>query len=94
MKDRYYVYIMTNKRNTVLYVGVTGDLGERVTAHISGAGSDFTSKYKISKLVYYEAFAQIEEAIAREKRLKRWRRSWKNELIERSNPNWDELTAW
>lgn len=92
--DRYYVYIMTNKHNTVLYIGVTGSLGERVSAHMSGVGRDFTRKYKINKLVYYEAFERIDEAIEREKRLKRWKRVWKNELIEKSNPQWEELTTW
>lgn len=92
--DRYYIYIMTNKHNTVLYIGVTNNLGERVSAHMSGVGSNFTGKYRINKLVYYEAFAQIDEAIDREKRLKRWKRSWKNELIEKSNPKWEELTTW
>jgi len=92
--DRYHVYMMTNKHNTVLYTGVTGNLGERVSAHMVGAGGKFTSKYNVNKLVYFEAFAHIDEAIAREKQLKRWKRSWKNKLIEKSNPDWSELTTW
>ena len=90
---RYFVYIVTNKYNTVLYTGVTNNLGERVSAHMAGGGSIFTAKYKIGKLVYYEEFSEIAGAIAREKRIKRWNRAWKNELIEKANPNWQELNA-
>lgn len=91
MSKDYFVYIVTNKLHTVLYTGVTNELGERVTAHKSGAGSLFTRKYNVTKLVYFEVFGEIEEAIHREKQLKRWRRAWKDELINKSNPNWEEL---
>jgi putative endonuclease len=79
-----YIYIMTNKNNTVLYIGVTSDLQRRVNEHKSSVNpKSFTSKYNCDKLVYFEGFHFIEDAIAREKNLKNWRREWKIELITR-----------
>ena len=86
-----YTYIMTNKTKGVLYVGVTSDLNARVIQHRMGEGSKFTSKYNCYQLVYYEFHDHIETAIHREKRLKKWNRKWKEELIEKVNPNWDDL---
>ena len=86
-----YVYIMTNKRYGVLYVGVTADLAARVVQHREGRGGEFTSKYRCILLVYVEQFPAIEEAIAREKAIKAWKRVWKIEAIERQNPSWDDL---
>ncbi|MFI5203209.1 MAG: GIY-YIG nuclease family protein [Flavobacteriales bacterium] len=81
------VYIMTNKTNTVLYVGVTSDLAKRIEEHINGIYSgSFTSRYKIVKLVYYETFLSIEDAIAREKQIKAGSRNYKIKLIESLNP--------
>ncbi|MEQ9285473.1 MAG: GIY-YIG nuclease family protein [Cyclobacteriaceae bacterium] len=86
-----YTYIVSNKHRTVLYIGVTNNLYSRVYEHKSGDGSGFTKKYKCTDLVYYEYHADIESAIHREKRLKKWNRSWKNDLITEFNPNWKDL---
>ncbi len=91
MKRGGFVYIMTNKRYGVLYVGVTSDLAARVSQHRAGKGGEFTSKYRCTMLVYVEEFPTIEEAIAREKALKAWKRKWKIEAIEDQNPSWDDL---
>ena len=86
-----YVYIMTNKRYGVLYTGVTADLPFRVSQHREGKGGEFTAKYRCTMLVYFEEFATIEEAIAREKSIKAWKREWKIGTIEKQNPTWDDL---
>ncbi len=83
---------MTNKGNTVLYTGVTNDLEERVYEHKKKIIKGFTSKYNINKLVYYEEFDYIDDAIAREKQLKNWHRQWKINLINESNPDWKDLS--
>ena len=90
MKE-YYVYIMASKRNGTLYTGVTSDLIKRVWQHKSGETKGFTSKYKISQLVYYEIHGDIMEAIKREKNIQAWERDWKLQLIEKHNPSWDDL---
>ena len=83
---------MTNVFNTVLYVGVTSDLFSRVNEHKTKKYPDsFTAKYNCNKLVHYEMFPSIEEAIGREKQLKKWKREWKNKLIEETNPRWTDL---
>ncbi len=92
MNNQYYVYIMTNWNNKVLYIGVTNNILRRVSEHKSGAIEGFTQKYNIKKLVYNESFNNIDDAIAREKQLKRWSREKKNKLIESLNPEWEELT--
>ncbi len=86
----FYVYIMTNEART-LYVGVTNDLARRVSEHKSGAVPGFTSRYKLDRLAWYQPFDRIVDAIAHEKRLKRWNRSWKIDLIEKVNPGWEDL---
>jgi len=86
-----YVYIMTNKRNGTLYTGITSDLINRVWQHKNNIIPGFTAKYKIHKLVYYELHEDIREAIRKEKNIKAWRRKWKLQLIEKLNPNWDDL---
>ena len=91
MKRGGFVYIMTNKRYGVLYTGVTSDLPSRVAQHREGEGGDFTSKYRCTRLVYFEEYPSIEEAIAREKAIKAWKRAWKVEAIETMNPGWDDL---
>jgi putative endonuclease len=83
---------MANSYNTVLYIGVTNDLYRRVNEHKSHEFKGFTQKYNCDKLVYFEAFGYVEDAIAREKQLKNWKREWKNELIERKNPDWIDLS--
>ncbi|MCK4529690.1 MAG: GIY-YIG nuclease family protein, partial [Candidatus Marinimicrobia bacterium] len=72
-----YVYILSNKMRTVLYVGVTNDLGRRIFEHKTGHGSKFTNKYNVSDLMYYEEYPSINDAIDREKQLKRWHKEWK-----------------
>ena len=87
----FYIYIMAS-RSRVLYVGVTNDLARRVSEHKSGLVTGFTSRYRITRLVYFEEFADIRDAIAREKELKGWLRSRKLYLIESSNPTWEDLS--
>lgn len=87
----YWVYILTNKPRGTLYIGVTGGIDDRMERHIKGEGSRFTAKYKLKKLVYFEEFQYIDDAIQREKQLKNWHRQWKINLIEEDNPNWDDL---
>ncbi|MEL6707484.1 MAG: GIY-YIG nuclease family protein [Pseudomonadota bacterium] len=86
-----WVYIMADRYCGTLYVGVTSDLAARVSQHRNGTGSDFCARYGLKRLVYAERFATMEDAIVFEKRLKRWRRVWKCELIEKANPEWDDL---
>lgn len=87
----YWVYILTNKPNVTLYIGVTGGLEDRMEKHIKKEGSKFTAKYNLKMLVYFEEFQYINDAIAREKQLKNWHRQWKINLIEEHNPNWENL---
>jgi putative endonuclease len=87
----YFVYMLTNKPRGVLYVGVTNDLERRVYEHRHGKGSAFCKKYNLDKLVYAAEFADVNEAIAAEKRIKKWRRAWKEKIIEEINPDWQEL---
>ena len=88
-----YVYIMTNAPSGTLYVGVTSDLAARVVQHRSGSGADFCRRYGLVRLVYVERHERIDDAIAREKALKAWKRAWKLDLIAKANPNWDDLFA-
>ncbi|HEV2749998.1 MAG TPA: GIY-YIG nuclease family protein [Gemmatimonadales bacterium] len=88
----FYTYIMAS-RSRVLYTGVTNDLARRVIEHKRGLNAGFTSRYRVTRLVYFEEFADIRDAIAREKQLKGWKRSRKIGLIERRNPTWEELAA-
>jgi putative endonuclease len=87
----YYVYLITNKSNTVIYTGVTNDLIRRVSEHKSKSIQGFTKKYNINKLVYYETFNDINSAIFREKQIKAGSRSKKIQLIEKENPEWNDL---
>ena len=91
MEQKGFVYFVANRRSTVLYIGVTNDLKRRISEHAEGSGSIFTGKYRCYKLVYFEVFPNIEQAIAREKLLKRYKRSWKNALVEAINPEWKDL---
>ena len=86
-----FVYIMASGPYGTLYVGVTSDLSRRVWEHREGLGSRFCAKYKVNRLVFYEFFDSIEDAIHREKRLKKWPRRWKVNLIEERNRGWDDL---
>ncbi len=87
----YWVYIITNKPRGVLYIGVTGGLDDRMERHVNGLGSHFSAKYKLKRLVYFEQFQYVQDAISREKQLKNWHRQWKINLIEQQNPDWNNL---
>jgi len=87
-----HVYFMTNKNNTVIYIGITSDLLKRVYQHKTKAHKGFTSKYNCDKLVYFEEFSNINQAIVREKQLKAGNRKRKEELINTSNPEWNDLS--
>jgi putative endonuclease len=93
MPGRYFVYILASQRNGTLYVGFTNDLSRRINEHKAGLVSGFTRKYGVSKLVYVEEYSSILEARARERTLKRWRRAWKIQLIEKDNPDWRDLSG-
>jgi putative endonuclease len=87
----FYVYIMASQRNGTLYTGVTSNLARRAYEHREGLIKGFTSDYGVKLLVWYETFPTAGEAITSEKRIKRWRRTWKLELIEKLNPQWLDL---
>lgn len=87
----YFVYIIASKRNGTLYTGITNDLSRRVWEHRNGYVSGFTKKYGVKTLVWFEHHTDVNAAISREKRIKRWRRQWKVRLIEEMNPNWNDL---
>ncbi len=87
------VYMLSNRRNGVLYLGVTSDLARRIDEHRAGTVSGFSKRYNLHRLVWVEVHNSISEAIAREKQLKKWRRQWKIELIESMNPEWRDLAA-
>ena len=87
----YFVYILANKKNGTLYIGVTSDLKKRIYEHKEKMVDGFTKKYSVDKLVYYEQTDDIKEAILREKHLKKWRRDWKIQLIEEQNSKWEDL---
>ena len=89
---QYFVYILASKKNGVLYIGVTNDLEKRVLEHKNKIAKGFTSRYNVDKLMYFEKFTSINEAIKREKRLKKWNRQWKVNLIEERNPDWVDLS--
>ena len=88
----FFVYILASKRNGTLYVGVTNDLVQRVGEHKSKVVPGFTRQYGVDQLVYFEEYESIIEARAREHAMKRWRRAWKIELIEKMNPSWRDLS--
>jgi len=87
----YHVYMMASKRNGTLYVGMTNKLSERVSQHKGGTASKFTKRYGVKKLVYYEGHNNMEEAVSREKELKKWNRQWKMRLVDHFNPEWKDL---
>uniref|UniRef100_UPI003217DA5B GIY-YIG nuclease family protein n=1 Tax=uncultured Draconibacterium sp. TaxID=1573823 RepID=UPI003217DA5B len=94
MRDyNYFVYVVTNKNKTVLYIGVTNDLQRRVYEHENGLLPGFTKKYNCHFLIYYEHFQNIDDAIAREKEIKKWRREKKENLINDINPDWKFLNS-
>jgi len=90
--NQFYVYMLTNKINKVLYIGVTNDLERRMFEHKNKLVEGFTKKYNLNKLVYYEVTSDIRSALEREKRLKNWHRNWKINLINSFNPMWKDLS--
>ena len=95
MDKAYYVYLLTNWNNRVIYVGVTGDLERRVYEHKNKLHQGFTQKYNVNKLVFYESSSDVLAAIEREKQIKQWRREKKNQLVMQMNPAWEDLSlAW
>ncbi len=91
MIKQYYVYILANKKNGTIYIGVTNNLKRRVGEHKEDIIEGFTKKYRIHNLVYFESYNDIKDALTREKRLKKWNRKWKIKLIEEMNPDWCDL---
>lgn len=91
MEKYYYIYILASKRNGALYIGITSGLIKRIWEHKNKLVDGFTRKYNINKLIYYEQYSDPENAIKREKRLKKYNRKWKLNLIEKVNPNWKDL---
>ena len=89
----YFVYMLTTRKNTVLYTGFTDDLSRRMQEHKEKFFGGFTARYRVEKLVYYEEFEDMQEAMAREKQLKRYRRVWKIDLINRFNTSWKDLSS-
>lgn len=92
-KDQYAVYILTNKKNGTLYIGMTGNLERRIFEHKNKVNEGFTKKYNLDKLVYFEIHQYVNDAITREKRLKAWKRQWKINLIEEKNPDWNDIAS-
>lgn len=92
MEKQYFVYILANKNNNVLYIGITDNLVCRVKTHKKRMTAGFTSRYYVNKLVYYEEYSDIWDAIHREKRLKNWHRQWKINLVESVNKTWKDLS--
>ena len=89
---QYYVYIITNRKDGVLYIGVTNNLERRMSEHKQGLSKGFSKRYNLNKLVYFETYQYIEDAIKREKNMKKWKREWKINLIEEDNPIWEDLS--
>lgn len=92
MSNSYYVYLLTSQNNKVMYVGMTNNLERRIYEHQHHLLEGFTSKYKVSKLVYFEVTTDVLAAIVREKQIKKWRREKKNALVEAVNPEWLDLS--
>ncbi|MEK7070926.1 MAG: GIY-YIG nuclease family protein [Patescibacteria group bacterium] len=87
----YFIYIIASKKNGTLYIGVTSNLAKRIYLHKEKLIVGFTEKYDVDRLVYVESYEFIKDAIKREKQLKKWKRQWKIDLIEKKNPNWEDL---
>ncbi|GAA4811577.1 GIY-YIG nuclease family protein [Litoribaculum gwangyangense] len=90
---QYYLYILTNQKNGTLYIGVTNNLERRMFEHKNKLIDGFTKEYGLDKLVYFEVFQYVNDAIKREKNMKKWKRQWKIDLIEQKNSKWDDLSA-
>lgn len=92
MSQAFFVYILASRRNGTLYIGVTNNLARQIAEHEAGLVRGFTRQYKVDQLVYFEQFESIREARACEHAMKRWRRAWKIDLIEKTNPGWRDLS--
>jgi putative endonuclease len=92
-RGRYYVYLLTNWNNKVMYVGITNDLLRRINEHKNKLVEGFTKKYNLTKLVYFEETNEVTAAIEREKTIKKWRREKKNQLVTAVNPDWKDLSS-
>ena len=88
----YYLYLLTNKKNGTLYIGVTNNLERRLFEHKNKLVDGFTKRYNLNKLIYFETYQFVNDAIKRERNMKKWKRQWKIDLIERDNPNWKDLS--
>ncbi len=91
MAKTYYIYILTNKYNTTFYIGITNSIEKRTWEHKNKKAESFSKKYNLSKLVYFEVYEDVNEAIQREKQLKNWHRDWKVNLIKKTNPDFCDL---
>ena len=91
MDRQYYVYLLTNKPYGTFYVGITNDLVRRIWEHRNDLVDGFTKEHRLHRLVWYEVHGDVVEAITREKRIKKWHRDWKVNLVQRMNPEWDDL---
>ena len=92
MNKQYFVYILTNKTNRVIYIGMTDNLERRIYEHKNKLVEGFSKKYNLHKLVYYEITDDVNSAIRREKQLKNWHRDWKINLVNQFNPEWEDLS--
>ena len=90
-EKKFYIYILASKKGGFLYIGITSNLSKRIWEHKNEITKGHTSKYSIKRLVYYEVYDDFDNAVKREKTLKKWRRQWKIDLIEKNNPEWNEL---
>ena len=91
LKEQFFVYIMSNRKKGILYIGVTSNLVARISQHKNELIEGFTKKYHLHNLIYYEVHENAESAITREKHLKQWKRNWKIDLIEKMNPQWRDF---
>ena len=89
---QYYLYILTNKKNGTLYIGVSNNLERRMFEHKNKLIEGFTKKYGLDRLVYFETYQYVNDAIKREKNMKKWKRQWKINLIEKDNPDWNDIS--
>ena len=90
---QYYLYILTNKKNGTLYIGVTNNLERRIFEHKNKLLEGFSKQYSLDKLAYFETFQYMNDAIKREKNMKKWKREWKISIIEKENPHWNDLSS-
>jgi len=92
-QHQYYVYILTNKKNGTLYIGMTNNLERRIYEHKNKLIEGFTNRYGLDKLVFMESYQYVQDTILGEKRMKKWKRQWKINLIKEDNPNWNDLAV-